>query len=79
MLLLTADRPYELRDCGANQTMFQANIFKNHINKSFDLAPPTPVVPLELSLATFAQAYRATLAQKKGPVHINLAISGAGG
>jgi 2-succinyl-5-enolpyruvyl-6-hydroxy-3-cyclohexene-1-carboxylate synthase len=72
MLLLTADRPYELRDCGANQTMFQANIFGNHINKSFDLAPPSPIVSLDVSLATFAQAYRAAMGPKKGPVHINL-------
>lgn len=72
MLVLTADRPYELRDCGANQTMFQAGMFGNHVNKSFDMAPPSSVVSLEMSWATFAQSIRASLRPKKGPVHINL-------
>lgn len=46
MVLLTADRPYELRDTGANQTIEQVNIFSNHINKSYDLSSPSPLVSI---------------------------------
>lgn len=74
LLLLTADRPFELRDCGANQTIFQANIFGHHINKSFDLAPPSLTMSLNRSLAIFDQAHYATLWPKKGPVHVNVQL-----
>lgn len=74
MLLLTADRPFELRDCGANQTMFQASLFQNHVIKSFDIAPPQPQVSRTLSRATFYDAYRACMGSKKGPVHLNIQL-----
>lgn len=73
LLIITADRPYELRDCGANQTIFQANIFSNHINKSFDLGPPSPKALLP-SLAVFLKAIDAALGHRKGPVHINVQL-----
>ncbi|HEX2868346.1 MAG TPA: 2-succinyl-5-enolpyruvyl-6-hydroxy-3-cyclohexene-1-carboxylic-acid synthase [Ignavibacteriales bacterium] len=31
LIVCTADRPPELQDCGANQTIHQNNIYKNHI------------------------------------------------
>jgi 2-succinyl-5-enolpyruvyl-6-hydroxy-3-cyclohexene-1-carboxylate synthase len=74
MLIFTADRPYELRDSGANQTIFQANIFSNHINKSFDLAPPSSKISLNRYMAIFETAFLYTNVPKKGPVHINLQL-----
>jgi 2-succinyl-5-enolpyruvyl-6-hydroxy-3-cyclohexene-1-carboxylate synthase len=74
LLLITADRPYELRDCGANQTIVQATIFANHINKSFDLAPPASVVCINQSKALLAHAARYTKRPKKGPVHVNIQL-----
>jgi isochorismate synthase/2-succinyl-5-enolpyruvyl-6-hydroxy-3-cyclohexene-1-carboxylate synthase/2-succinyl-6-hydroxy-2,4-cyclohexadiene-1-carboxylate synthase/O-succinylbenzoate synthase len=40
LLLLTADRPPELRDSGANQTIDQVKIFGSYTAWSVDLAPP---------------------------------------
>jgi isochorismate synthase/2-succinyl-5-enolpyruvyl-6-hydroxy-3-cyclohexene-1-carboxylate synthase/2-succinyl-6-hydroxy-2,4-cyclohexadiene-1-carboxylate synthase/O-succinylbenzoate synthase len=40
LLLLTADRPPELRDTGANQTIDQVKIFGSFTRYSVDLAPP---------------------------------------
>ena len=40
MLLLTADRPPELRQTGANQTIVQPNIFGEYTRWSFDLPAP---------------------------------------
>lgn len=74
MLLLTADRPFELRDCGANQTIFQANMFTNHCNKSFDLAPPSSIVSMTQSIAMLDQALSSTFHPHMGPVHMNVQL-----
>lgn len=74
ILVITADRPFELHDCGANQTMFQAQMFERHINKSFDIPPPSSIVPLKLSMSIIDQAVCETLACKPGPVHINMQL-----
>ncbi len=71
MLVITADRPYELRDCGANQTIAQHQIFANHILKSFDLAPPSLNVTVEQIVAIVEQAARYTYSMLNGPVHVN--------
>lgn len=68
LLLLTADRPSWQRDCGANQVIFQANIFSNHIVHSFDVSPPSPSCP---TIAVIDQAIKYTTSLS-GPVHINL-------
>ena len=41
MLLFTADRPPELRDTGANQTIDQQNIFGNYPKLFLDMPAPT--------------------------------------
>ncbi len=74
LLIITADRPFELRDCGANQTIYQSGMFAHHVVKSYDLAPPNPNVPRESIMAIFEQALRATMGAKKGPVHLNLQL-----
>lgn len=72
MLLLTADRPAEQRNCGANQVIFQSAIFANHINQSFDLTIPRPL--LGRSLAIFDQAIKASMVYRPGPVHVNIQL-----
>lgn len=74
MLVISADRPFELRNCGANQTINQARMFEHHVVHSFDLAPPSPVVPLAMSLAIIEQAYYQSLQPRLGPVHINVQL-----
>lgn len=72
MLLLTADRPPELRRTGANQTIDQPDIFGDYVRWSFDLPAPDPETDPATVLTTVDQAvYRATRAPK-GPVHLNL-------
>ena len=72
MILLTADRPPELRQSGANQTIIQPNIFGEYTRWSFDLPAPDLSVDPASVLTTVDQAvYRARRAPK-GPVHLNL-------
>ncbi len=68
MLLLTADRPPELRETGANQTIDQVGIFGRHVRWQFDLPAASELVD-EGALRTTANqaAYRA----RRGPVHLN--------
>jgi 2-succinyl-5-enolpyruvyl-6-hydroxy-3-cyclohexene-1-carboxylate synthase len=68
LLLLTADRPIELRFCGSNQTCDQVKIFSSFLRWEIDL----PVEQEESSLRSFiAQGVFHTLANPPGPVQIN--------
>lgn len=71
MLLLTADRPPELRQTGANQTIDQVKLFGDAVRWFFDLPAPTEDIDPAFVLTTVDQAvYRAT-GSPAGPVHLN--------
>lgn len=72
LIVLTADRPSELLDTGANQAILQDSMFGRYTRWQAALAPDG--VSLESILTTVDQAvYRATRAPA-GPVHINCAF-----
>jgi 2-succinyl-5-enolpyruvyl-6-hydroxy-3-cyclohexene-1-carboxylate synthase len=72
MILLTADRPPELRQTGANQTIDQPDIFGDYIRWRFDLpAPDLGIDPAMVLTTVDHAAYRAGRAPQ-GPVHLNL-------
>lgn len=71
LLLLTADRPPELRDTAANQTMDQATLFGSFLRWRFDLPCPGPEVPLRMLLTTLDQAVAQCGHGPAGPVHLN--------
>ena len=52
LLLLTADRPSEMRDSGANQTIDQVKIFGGYTRWAVDVPPPDPAVPVRALLTT---------------------------
>lgn len=68
LILLTADRPPELRDCGANQTTDQAKVFQSFVRWQTDL-------PSSLDEAYFrsaaAQGFFYACQNPPGPVQIN--------
>ena len=68
MLLLTGDRPFELRDCGANQAIPQTQALTPYVKSVMDLACPDINVPPEAVLTTVDQAFSYL---RKGPVHLN--------
>jgi 2-succinyl-5-enolpyruvyl-6-hydroxy-3-cyclohexene-1-carboxylate synthase len=75
LLLLTADRPAELRDCGANQTINQAGLFGGQVRASHEL-PPAESTPQALRGLGFLAARAADQSRwpLPGPVHINVPL-----
>lgn len=68
ILLLTADRPPELRDCGANQTCDQNKLFANHVRWQVDLPCADVRISNNYLASTIAQAVALS---NCGPVHLN--------
>ena len=72
MILMTADRPAELRDTGSNQTINQVSIFGNYVRWEADLIPPSEDVPLRKSISAISNAIRTSTSEMcSGPVHLN--------
>jgi 2-succinyl-5-enolpyruvyl-6-hydroxy-3-cyclohexene-1-carboxylate synthase len=75
MILLTADRPAELRGVGANQTTNQVGIFGEAVRECIDVPAPTETDSAEslVSLASdLALDAIATAVNQPGPVQLNL-------
>jgi 2-succinyl-5-enolpyruvyl-6-hydroxy-3-cyclohexene-1-carboxylate synthase len=72
MILLTADRPPELRQTGANQTIDQPDIFGDYVRWRFDLPAPDLGIDPAMVLTTVDQAAYRAGRSPQGPVHLNL-------
>lgn len=68
LLLLTADRPPELRDQGANQAIDQVKIFQQYVRWFSDL--PCPAAELKPAFWQ-SQMDHALAKSSSGPVHLN--------
>jgi len=71
LILLTADRPPELRDTGASQTIDQAKIYAPYARWQVDLPCPDRAIRPEMILTTVDQAVYRARRSPQGPVHIN--------
>jgi 2-succinyl-5-enolpyruvyl-6-hydroxy-3-cyclohexene-1-carboxylate synthase len=71
MIVCTADRPPELRDVGAPQTIDQTNLFGSATRWFHD--PGVPSFDASSSWRSLAsRAYNVALGSRPGPVHLNL-------
>jgi 2-succinyl-5-enolpyruvyl-6-hydroxy-3-cyclohexene-1-carboxylate synthase len=74
LLILSADRPPELRESGANQTIDQLKAFGDHVRLFMEMplpqsdAPPVTLRHLQTAAARALAAARGPVA---GPVHLN--------
>jgi 2-succinyl-5-enolpyruvyl-6-hydroxy-3-cyclohexene-1-carboxylate synthase len=71
LIVLTADRPPELRNTGANQTIDQVKIYGDYVRFVFDMPCPTKDICPEMVLTTVDQAVYRSKGNPPGPVHIN--------
>jgi 2-succinyl-5-enolpyruvyl-6-hydroxy-3-cyclohexene-1-carboxylate synthase len=72
LLVITADRPYESRDTGANQAIDQVKAFSSSYVRWFrDIAPPNDDVPIAVGLADAAHGINLAR-ERRGPVHFNV-------
>ncbi|MGK9172129.1 2-succinyl-5-enolpyruvyl-6-hydroxy-3-cyclohexene-1-carboxylic-acid synthase [Yokenella regensburgei] len=68
LILLTADRPPELIDCGANQAIRQPGMFATHPTQSLALPRPTQEIPARWLISAIDNLLGSVQA---GAVHIN--------
>lgn len=74
LLVLTADRPPELRGSGANQTIDQVKMFGDHVLWSVEMPTPqddAPEVVLRHLRTMAARACSTATGFPRGPVHLN--------
>jgi 2-succinyl-5-enolpyruvyl-6-hydroxy-3-cyclohexene-1-carboxylate synthase len=78
LVLLTADRPHELRGTGANQTTDQVGLYGSAVRQAADVPAPDgrPGEPGDLRavLVRALAAARGTRSRYPGPVHLNVAF-----
>ena len=74
LLILTADRPPELRQSGANQTIDQIKLYGDHVRWSVDVPVPRehePEIVIRHIRTLAARAYAEADGIVSGPVHLN--------
>jgi len=73
LLVLTADRPPELRDCHSGQTIDQLKLYGNYPNWQAELAVPSlEIGMLSYLRQTVVHAWERSLFGVPGPVHLNI-------
>lgn len=73
LIVCTADRPSYLRNTGANQTINQDNIYKNHIRFFYDAGLPNlKTKNINKFKEIVVKAFNIANSLDKGPVHFNI-------
>lgn len=73
LIILTADRPPELRDCHSGQTIDQVKFYGNYPNWQTELALPSlDIKMLGYLRQTAIHAWERALFPTPGPVHLNI-------
>jgi 2-succinyl-5-enolpyruvyl-6-hydroxy-3-cyclohexene-1-carboxylate synthase len=71
LLVLTADRPPEMRDCQSGQTIDQQKLYGAFVNFAHEVAVPEPALPLLRYLRQTVAHAVGRCVRPAGPVHLN--------
>jgi 2-succinyl-5-enolpyruvyl-6-hydroxy-3-cyclohexene-1-carboxylate synthase len=71
LLIISSDRPPELQDTGANQTINQSHFYSNYVRFEFSLPCPSTDISTNIIRSKIDQAVFNANYPKAGPVHIN--------
>lgn len=72
LIVLTADRPHELRDIGASQTINQVGMYGDFVKQFFEMAPPSKQETMLSYVRNRAlRTVKVARTDKPGPVHVN--------
>lgn len=75
LVVLTADRPHELRDVGAPQTINQIGLYAGHVKWFAEMPIPEASEPmLRHARMTASRAAAVAAASPQGPVHLNFPL-----
>ncbi|MDQ3334005.1 MAG: 2-succinyl-5-enolpyruvyl-6-hydroxy-3-cyclohexene-1-carboxylic-acid synthase [Myxococcota bacterium] len=72
LVAITADRPPELQNCGASQTIEQHGLYRAFVRGEYDLGTPSEAV--RALRRTMMQAITRARGPHPGPVHINVPL-----
>lgn len=72
LLVLTADRPEELRNVGAPQTIDQVSLYGSSARLFIDAPTPSAATPAQDAADLAATIWTAAVRDTAGPVHLNL-------
>ncbi|WGG44916.1 2-succinyl-5-enolpyruvyl-6-hydroxy-3-cyclohexene-1-carboxylic-acid synthase [Rossellomorea sp. DA94] len=72
LIVLTADRPHELREVGAPQAIDQIDLYGKHVKWSIDMALPESIPSmLQYARSSAVRGVALSTAYPEGPVHYN--------
>lgn len=71
IIIISGDRPPELRQTGANQTIDQVNLYGDYVRWKFDIPCPDQNISPTFVLTTIDQAVYRSQGSPQGPVHLN--------
>jgi 2-succinyl-5-enolpyruvyl-6-hydroxy-3-cyclohexene-1-carboxylate synthase len=75
LIVLTADRPPELREVGAGQAIDQVKLYGDHVRWFFDVGTHTATPErLRWMRSLACRAVWSALGERPGPVHLNFAL-----
>ncbi|MCM3611554.1 2-succinyl-5-enolpyruvyl-6-hydroxy-3-cyclohexene-1-carboxylic-acid synthase [Planococcus sp. MERTA32b] len=72
LIVVTADRPHELREVGAPQAINQIDLFGSHVKWSVDLPMPEPENRLDFLVRHLHRSVKNAASEPRGPVHLNV-------
>ena len=75
LIVLTADRPHELRDVGAPQAIDQLNLYGKHVKWFVEMSlPDSGDMMLQYARTVASRAVSNSILEPAGPIHINFPL-----